>query len=247
MTAPLYRLPGGAIAALAPGDRVVLDGPGGHHAATVKRARLGQPVLFADDGHQIVRATVVQVGPGTLVARVAAVCDAARPGPRLVLVQALAKQDRDLQAIEMATELGVDEVVPWQAERSIVRWRGERGDRARRKWVTVTESAAQQSRRPDTPHVAEAVTLTGLCAAVAAATVTLVLHETAAAPLRGADLPASGQVLLVVGPEGGITDGELTALAEAGAVMVRLGPYVLRPSSAGPAAPAVLAAACRWR
>jgi 16S rRNA (uracil1498-N3)-methyltransferase len=159
--------------------------------------------------------------------------------PRLVLVQALAKGGRDELAVETATELGVDAVVPWQAGRSVVVWAGERGERSRRKWAGVARAAAKQSRRP---------TVAALVAqAVAAGGAALVLHEDARPGLVDVLLPSAGEVLVLVGPEGGIGDDELRGLTGAGAVAVRLGPEVLRTSSAGAAALAVLSVRLgRW-
>lgn len=171
------------------------------------------------------------------------------PGrPRATLVQALAKGDRDDQAIEAATELGVDRIVPWQAERSIVQWRGERGAKARRKWEQVVRAAAKQSRRATVPVVAELLDRKRLASlADANANVALlVLHEDADEALAGLDLSAADEVVLVVGPEGGISPAELDALRDVGARVVRLGPHVLRASSAGPAAISVVMAATRW-
>jgi 16S rRNA (uracil1498-N3)-methyltransferase len=162
-----------------------------------------------------------------------------RAGPR--------KGDRDDQAIEAATEFGVDEVVPWQASRSIVQWRGERGEKARRKWETTVAAATKQSRRARVPLVAELVTTKALASRIGGAAAAYVLHEDATESLAGQSLPAEGDVLVVVGPEGGITPEEVAALEAAGAVTVRLGQTVLRSSSAGPAALAVLSAAGRWR
>ena len=247
MTAALYRLEPGRLAGVEPGASVLLDGAEGHHAATVKRSRVGEEVLLADDGPRVAVGEVREVGPGTLVVEVRGFTSLAYDGPRFVLVQALAKNDRDLQAVEAATELGVDEIVPWQAQRSIVQWRGERAQRAHRKWVALAAAAAKQSRRPSVPTVAEAVDLRDLVRRVESAASTFVLHEQAAEPLAEATLPPSGDVLLVVGPEGGIAPAEVESLVAAGAVAVRMGRYVLRSSSAGPAALAVLSAAARWR
>ena len=170
-----------------------------------------------------------------------------RPEPRLVVVQALAKGDRADQAVESATEFGVDEVVPWQASRCIVQWRGDRGDKARRKWESTVVAAAKQSRRSRVPVVAPLATTKSLAVRVGGAAASYVLHEDATQSLAAQQVPDSGEVLVVVGPEGGITPEEVATLEAAGAVRVRLGPTVLRSSSAGPAALAVLSAAARWR
>jgi 16S rRNA (uracil1498-N3)-methyltransferase len=141
----------------------------------------------------------------------------------------------------------VDEVVPWQASRSIVQWRGERGDKARRKWESTVAAAAKQSRRARVPVVGQLVTTKSLAARIGGAAAAYVLHEDATQSLAAQALPQDGDVLVVVGPEGGITADEVTAFEAAGALTVRLGDTVLRSSSAGPAALAVLSAASRWR
>ena len=169
------------------------------------------------------------------------------PAPDVVvtLVQALAKGDRDEMAIEAATEVGVDAVVPWQAERSIVVWRGDRAAKSRARWLGTVRAAAKQSRRARVPDVEVALDGRGLTervrAVVAAGGVALVLHEDAGEPLAATGLPEAGECLVVVGPEGGIGEGELGRLVEAGARAVRLGPHVLRTSTAGPVALAMLA------
>ena len=246
MTAPLFYVDPGDLDGLTSGAQVVLDGPEGRHAATVRRIGVGEPVLLADGCGALAEAVVAATAKDelTLTLESTEVVDAAQP--RLVLVQALAKGDRDDQAIEAATELGVDEVVPWQAARSIVQWKSERGVKAHRKWESVVRAAAKQSRRPVVPVVAPLVSRDGLAARVSDSARTLVLHEEAADPIGSVDLPADGDVLVVVGPEGGISPEELDALVSAGGVPVRMGPTVLRSSSAGPAALAVLASRLRW-
>lgn len=248
MTAPLFLLPAGALDDARAGGHVVVDGPEGRHAQTVKRLTVGEDVLLADGGGVRVAGTITATEPGVITVTVREVGAEPANSPRLVLVQALAKGDRDDQAIEAATELGVDEVVPWQAARSIVQWKGERGAKAHRKWEQVVVAATKQSRRVRTPLVAPLATTKQLVARAADATV-LVLHEDATTSINDVDLPTgpdAGDVLLVVGPEGGISPDELAALETAGGHAVRLGPHVLRSSSAGPAALAVVLARLRW-
>ncbi|KGN34636.1 16S rRNA methyltransferase [Knoellia sinensis KCTC 19936] len=247
MSLHLYLVAGGTLDGTRVGDVVVLDGSEGRHAATVKRTQPGEHLRLADGAGRLVTGEVESVERDRLTLRVEIVEDVPVPSPRLVLVQALAKGDRDDQAIEAATELGVDEVVPWQASRSIVQWRGDRGDKAWRKWDAVLIAATKQSRRPRRPILAPVVTTTELAARIAAGVTAYVLHEDAQLPLAAETLPDEGDVLLVVGPEGGIAPQELEAFASAGARIVRLGDTVLRSSSAGPAALAVLSASARWR
>lgn len=247
MSRPVFLVDPALVTAVQPGAVVVLDGPEGRHAATVRRIGVGEAVQLVDGAGTRLTGAVVEAGGSRLAVRVDDLARDPEPDPRLVLVQALAKGDRDDQAIESATELGVDEVVPWQAQRSIVQWRGERGERARGKWVSTVTAATKQSRRSRVPVVAPVVGLAALARRVAEAGAAYVLHEEATEPLAAQVLPATGDVLVVVGPEGGITPDELRALTEAGGRVVRLGDTVLRSSSAGPAALAVLSAATRWR
>jgi 16S rRNA (uracil1498-N3)-methyltransferase len=247
MTLPLFLVEPAVVAHATAGSRVVLDGPEGRHAATVRRIAAGEQVMLADGAGLRLTCAVVAAGKAELELSVVEVCREPESQPRFVLVQALAKGDRDDQAIEAATEFGVDEVVPWQASRSIVQWRGERGDKARRKWESTVAAAAKQSRRARVPLVGELVTTKTLAARMEGAAAAYVLHEDASQSLATQALPEGGDVLVVVGPEGGISADEVAAFEAAGALTVRLGDTVLRSSSAGPAALAVLSAANRWR
>ena len=247
MTLPLFLVEPDVVSGATAGSRVVLDGPEGRHAATVRRIGVGEQVMLTDGAGLRLTCDVVAAGKADLDLRVVEVEHEPVAQPRFVLVQALATGDRDDQAVEAATELGVDEVVPWQASRSIVQWRGERADKARRKWEATVVAATKQSRRARIPVVAELATTKALATRIGGAAAAYVLHEEATRSLAAQVLPDSGDVLVVVGPEGGITPEEVAAFEAAGAVTVRLGHSVLRSSSAGPAALAVLSAAGRWR
>lgn len=247
MTLPVHLVAPDALAGRDVGDLVRLDGPEGRHAVAVRRTRTGERLVLADGAGHAVEGEVVEVGRDVLHVRVDVVREEPAPTPRFVLVQALAKGGRDDQAIEAATECGVDEVVPWQAARSIVQWRGARGEKARRTWDAVLVAATKQSRRTRRPVLAPTASTADLLARVADASAAFVLHEDAEDPLAGVVLPDGGDVVLVVGPEGGITPEEVAALEAAGARVVRLGRTVLRASGAGPAALAVLSAMRRWR
>ncbi|QFG68890.1 16S rRNA (uracil(1498)-N(3))-methyltransferase [Ornithinimicrobium pratense] len=249
MTAPLFLVPVGSLDADDEGGprALRLDGPEGRHAADVQRLGVGEEILVADGQGRAASCTVTAADRAALQLRVDSLWTVEESQPRLVLVQALAKGERDLMAVEAATELDVDEVVPWQADRSIVRWRAERAQKAHRKWQQTVLAATKQSRRVRVPVVADLVTRGELVRRVAESALTVVLHEEAEEPLAQVSLPEQGEVLVVVGPEGGIAAQELTALTAAGAQPVRLGRTVLRSSSAGPAALAVLNARSRWR
>lgn len=247
MTLPLFLVDPARLRGIVVGATFVLDGDEGRHAATVRRIGVGEHLLLGDGLGLRVTCEVEGAGRAELTLAVRDVTHEPDPRPRFVLVQALAKGERDDQAVEAATEYGVDEVVPWQAARSIVQWRGERGDRARRKWESAVAAAAKQSRRARVPLVAGLVSTPELAERVRDASAAYLLHEDATTALAAMAVPDDGEVLVIVGPEGGITPQEVDALVAAGAVPVRLGPTVLRSSSAGPAALAVLSAAARWR
>jgi 16S rRNA (uracil1498-N3)-methyltransferase len=201
-------------------------------------------VDIADGAGKRLTGTVVSASPAELTVECSALVVENQPDIRLVLVQALAKGDRDELAAETATELGIDAVVPWQSERSIVRWKGERAAKSHAKWQSVVTAAAKQARRAWIPEVRAAVETAGLAAAVAAADLAVILHEDAVRPLRSvleswqATQADAGplEILLIVGPEGGISPREVTRLCDAGAVTALLGHHVLRSSTAGPAA-----------
>ncbi len=246
MSNPVFFTAPGTLDQQVPGSVFVLQGAEARHAVTVKRLAVGEAVDIADGAGKRLTGTVTAAAPGELSVVCQDVADEPRPGIRLVLVQALAKGDRDELAAETATELGIDAVIPWQAERSIVRWKAERAAKAHAKWQSVVTAAAKQARRAWIPEVRAAVDGPGLQAAVAAADLAVILHEDAVRPLRQVleswlDTSASGdagprEVLLIVGPEGGISPREVTRLCDAGAVTALLGHHVLRSSTAGPAA-----------
>lgn len=229
-------------------DEVVIDGAEGWHGATVRRLTVGELVDVTDGRGRVVSCAVSSVKRDVVVCDVQSVTDIPPSQPHLTVVQALAKGDRGERAVEMMTEVGVDEIVPWAAARSIARWRGERGEKALLKWRSTACEAAKQARRAWVPDVVDQVTKVGaLVSRVKAARLALVLHESAAQPLAAIEVPDAGEVLIVIGPEGGITDSELAAMTEAGGVAVRLGPSVLRTSTAGAvAAGVVLSRTSRW-
>ncbi|MHA7223882.1 16S rRNA (uracil(1498)-N(3))-methyltransferase [Arthrobacter sp. RHLT1-20] len=251
MSNPVFFTAPGTLDRQVPGSAFVLDGAEARHAVTVRRLAVGETVDIADGAGRRLTGTVTAVAPGELTVECTELAVESRPDIRLVLVQALAKGDRDELAAETATELGIDAVIPWQAERSIVRWKAERAAKAHAKWQSVVTAAAKQARRAWIPEVRPLVDGAGLQEAVAAADLAVILHEDAVRPLRlvletwqeglndrplGEDLNGALEVLLIVGPEGGISPREVTRLCAAGAVTALLGHHVLRSSTAGPAA-----------
>lgn len=215
------------------GATVLLDGPEGRHAAMVRRIRVGEQVQLSDGAGRGIVGPVVAVSKQSITVEVASQLVEEPPALRLVVAQALAKGDRGELAVELLTEVGVSEIVPWQASRSIVRWTGERGAKGLARWRSTAREAAKQSRRLWTPVVGDLVSTAGLAARVAAADLALLLHESATTSLAEVAVPRSGEVLLVVGPEGGISAEELDLLGKAGGRPTLLTPHVLRTSTAG--------------
>lgn len=244
MSAPLFL-----VDALPSGKRFTLAGAEGHHAATVQRLRVGEALILADGRGGTASAEVTAVGRGSVDVAVLDRAHVEAPDPRLVVVQGIAKGDRGELAVQAMTEIGVDEIVPWAASRSVAQWRGDRGVRAREKWVSTAREAAKQARRPWLPVLSGSpdTTTKQVRARLSDAAAAFVLHEEATDRLTAAKLPDAGEIVLVVGPEGGISDQELGAFVAAGAQPVRLGDSVLRTSTAGMAALAVLSARLgRW-
>ncbi|MER6437787.1 16S rRNA (uracil(1498)-N(3))-methyltransferase [Streptomyces sp. NPDC001185] len=224
--------------------RYVLDGPEGRHAVSVKRLRQGEDVVLTDGAGRWAECVVLDTeGKDRLIVRVGSLAEEPAESPRLTVVQALPKGDRGELAVETMTETGVDAIVPWAASRCITQWRGDRGLKALAKWRATAREAGKQSRRVRFPEVADAATTRQVAALLAEADFAAVLHEDrdyGSEPLATAELPTAGRIVLVVGPEGGVSPEELDLFAQAGAKAYRLGRSVLRTSTAGTAATALL-------
>ncbi|MFT4052192.1 MAG: 16S rRNA (uracil(1498)-N(3))-methyltransferase [Microbacterium sp.] len=236
---------GDAAVAAAPGDRVLLHGAEAHHAVAVRRVREGEEVTVGDGrGLWLTGVVTAPITPKEVAITVTSRSVVAAPARRIVLAQALAKGDRDELAVQAATELGVDEIVPWQAARSVSRWEAAKAAKGVARWQSIAREAAKQAHRAWVPGVADLVTTAQLAARPGTL---LVLEPTASVRLSHVALDGDGPLTVVVGPEGGISPEELARLAGAGATLVRLGDTVLRTSTAGPAALSVLSARLgRW-
>jgi 16S rRNA (uracil1498-N3)-methyltransferase len=239
--APLFLLD-----AVPEGDELLVGGAEGRHAVDVLRLAPGETVRVGDGAGTVAEGEVVSAGSDGLRIAVRTRFDVPVPDPEFVLVQALPKGDRGPLAVELATELGVDRIIPWTASRCVTRWREDRAEKGLARWRSAARAAAKQSRRPHLPEVTALMTTREVCGLLADADLAVVLHEQARRPLAGLQVPGSGTVVVVVGPEGGLTDGEVVAFRAAGAQAVRLGAEVLRTSTAGAAALAALASRTRW-
>ncbi|MDO4784213.1 MAG: 16S rRNA (uracil(1498)-N(3))-methyltransferase [Propionibacteriaceae bacterium] len=229
MSHPLFLASFGDVV---PGQVVSLTGDEGRHAAVVRRIRRGETVLVADGAGRAVEGVVVAAERDRLDVEAGRVLEEPRRAYRLVAVQALAKGERSDLAVELLTETGADEIIAWQAERSIVQWSGQRGEKSLAKWAATARAATKQSRRFTVPAVSHATTRQLL--ERLAGTTAYVLHESATDRLAEAVAGFCGpEIVVIVGPEGGISPRELELFAGVGAHPVLLTSHVLRTSSAG--------------
>lgn len=218
------------------GALAVLGGDEGFHAASVRRIRPGEQLVLGDGAGGLAHCEVEHAGRDGLRARVLKRWSVAPGTPPVTVVQALPKSERSELAIELATEAGADGFLAWRAARCVANWQGARVEKGLRRWRAVARSAARQSRRAHIPPVDGVLSTPALTSRirdeVAGGATVLALHESATERLAHADLAGATSVFLVVGPEGGIADDEMAALSDAGATAVRLGPQVLRTSTA---------------
>ncbi|MFJ9414134.1 MULTISPECIES: 16S rRNA (uracil(1498)-N(3))-methyltransferase [unclassified Streptomyces] len=239
MTAPVFLVD--SLADVRAGGTLTLDGPEGRHAVSVRRLRVGEEIVLTDGHGTGASGAVAAVeGKDRLTVEIGDVHTEARPTPTLTVVQALPKGDRGELAVETMTETGVDAIVPWPAARCVTQWKGERAAKSLAKWRATAREAGKQSRRLTFPEVADPLSTKEVAALLADADFAAVLHEEGSAPLATAELPDEGSIVLVVGPEGGVSPEELAVFAQAGAKPYRLGRTVLRTSTAGTAATALL-------
>lgn len=218
------------------GSTAVLDGPEGRHAATVRRIGIGERIVLADGRGGLADTEVTAAAKDRLELTVHERRQVSAPSPSVTVVQALPKAERSELAVELATEAGVDAIVPWQSSRCVARWEGPKVAKGVARWRSAALAAAKQSRRPIVPEVSELHRTAGMLAVVREVVgrggVVAVLHEAATQGLAELPLRSAAEIVLVVGPEGGISDEEIAALTDAGAVPVLLGPHVLRTSTA---------------
>lgn len=244
----MFHVEPSELARLGAGEWFTLSGDEGFHAATVQRLQVGESVMLADGLGRLAHGTVVEVpAKDQLVVSIIAITEAPPPSPRLIVVQAIPKGDRAELAVEMLTEVGVDVIVPWAAARCVAQWKGDKIDKGVEKWKATARESAKQARRPRTPQLSALASTDDVVRLIRNTSPAWVLHEDGEARLSSTTVPMSGDIVLVVGPEGGVAPDELARFEEAGASAVRLGPSVLRTSTAGAvAAGIVLARTTRW-
>lgn len=240
---PVFLSEPGALAA----GRVMLAGQEGRHAAAVRRLAPGERVDLTDGAGLIAECVVLAVHPARLELAVRSRRREPRPQPTVAVAQALPKGDRGPLAVDLLTEAGVDVILPWAAERCVTRWRADRAERGVARWRATAREAAKQARRAWLPEVTPLVSSAALVRQVESAALAVLLDPAGQVPLPAVPLPDGGQILVIVGPEGGVSPAERAALTAAGAVPASLGPTVLRTSTAGLVAASVLLSRCgRW-
>jgi 16S rRNA (uracil1498-N3)-methyltransferase len=226
-----------------------LAGSEGRHATTVRRLAPGERVDLTDGAGTVAECEVIAARPAVGELDLAVLARRSEPAPscRVTVVQAILKGDRAELAVATMTEVGVDTIVPWQAERCVARWRPDREEKALRSWRSAAREAGKQSRRARFTEVTGSVGTAGAAARAAGADLAVLLDNEAFRPLMTLDLPTTGEIVLIVGPEGGVSPREAAELTAAGAVPARLGPSVLRGSTAGAVAAALVLSGCgRW-
>jgi 16S rRNA (uracil1498-N3)-methyltransferase len=245
MSLPVHLVP--SLADASAGVVVTVEGDEAHHAVAVRRLRVGEAVVLTDGLGTTARGVVASTGRRVFEVTVSSLSSAPAPEPSVVVVQALPKGDRGELAVEMLSEVGVLSIVPWTAARCVAVWRGERATKSLARWRSTAREAAKQARRSWFPAVEELASTSDVAALLGSVDLAVVLHEDASVPLTSVEVPATGLLAVVVGPEGGLTDDEVAAFSAAGATPVRLGAEVLRTSTAGVAAvSALLSRTPRW-
>lgn len=229
------------------GEVIELTGDEGRHAVSVKRTSVGEQIELVD-GHgtrAVITVTGVS-GKDRLVGVVDCVASEPAPRPTVTVVQALPKAARSELTVDLLTQAGADVIVPWQAGRSVANW-GKKQDKGLAKWRAAARAAAKQSRRSRIPEITPVGDQAAVAALIQAAPLALMLHEDATGKITDQPVAQADSVVLIIGPEGGISPAELDAFTTAGAHLVRLGPEVLRTASAGMVALAALGAVTdRW-
>jgi len=224
------------------GDIVTINGAEAHHAIKVRRVKIGEQLNLTNGVTHSFTGEVVEAAD-YLSVRILTRVQIVAHKLSFVLVQALAKGDRDELAIQAASEIGVSRVMPWQANRSVSRWEGSKVEKQVTRWQAICDEACKQSLQPLFTSVEQPVTSRQISEQIKQSSgLWLILDPTASASIVDLVLPEEGEIFLLVGPEGGISHEEIESFEQNGAKGVRLGASVLRTSTGGVAALSVLSA-----
>jgi 16S rRNA (uracil1498-N3)-methyltransferase len=223
--------------------QALISGEDHLHLTRSMRAQVGDLVPLGDGAGRVSVARITAITRDSTELRIIEDTHLARPLPSLHLFQALLKSGKMDALVRQNVELGVDLIMPFQAEHSIAR--GTPSAERRERLQRIALEASKQSRRAFIPNVGESLSFEDALSELARYPVVLVAWQPGAAGVASAlAAEPSSEVALVIGPEGGLADSEMTALHEVGGIAVGLGPNVLRADTAG----LVLAAAvlCRY-
>lgn len=247
MSAPVFLIDPELARGVHVGSTIELDGPEGRHAATVQRLRSGEKVALVDGCGRRIDGTITSTVKDACTITVGSVDDEPNPRPRITAIQAIAKGDRAELAVQMLTEAGIDVIFPWQAEHSVAKWDTDKAIKQHAKWLAVARESSKQARRARLPIIESPITTAAAADLITNAGVALILDEESDVPITSIDFSTAHDVVLVIGPEGGLSANERTLFADAGGDLVRLGSTVLRTSTAGVAAlGVVMARVGRW-
>jgi len=206
-----------------------------NHAIRVLRMQTGVEFMLSDGQGSWSQVVATEVKKKSMQVRV---IDSGFQQPlatTITVVQALPKGDRAKEAIELLTEAGVDRIVPWASARSI--------GKGSEKFAITAREASKQSRRFRIPEVTETATTAQICEAIKVSDLAIAFHESATSKLS--DQVSSHNVehlLIIIGPEGGLTDEEIAAFTDAGAKVALMGRPILRSAHAGIAAVSAVSA-----
>lgn len=205
-------------------------GEDAHHAINVLRIKEGERFALTDGRGHWAHVTAHGIGKREMVCHVDEIGFDKPLTVQFTVIQALPKSDRMRESLELLTEGGVDRIVPWQAERSI-----GKGDNVE-KWKVTLREATKQSRRTYIPEITDVVDLSGVLAEIKQADTAIAFHQESAQKLSDVFNTSAHRICIIIGPEGGLTDGEIQALTSAGAQVALMGRPVLRTAHAGLAA-----------
>ncbi|WKD58893.1 16S rRNA (uracil(1498)-N(3))-methyltransferase [Corynebacterium caspium] len=251
MSLPVFLHPDLSTATI--GSVVELAGPEARHAITVKRLGIGSEIELVDAQlNRRIRAMISHTaGKAALQAEVLGISDEIPADPRVSIVQAIPKAERSELAIDLGTQAGADAFIAWQSQRTVAKWTaGTKAEKGIAKWQTQAAQSAKQARRATIPAVSGPLNTAQVVQwlekeraenlAAGQNLQILVLHEAGATALKDTPVIQSGHIVLLIGPEGGISPEEITQLEAVGAQIVVLGPEVLRTASASMVALAAL-------
>lgn len=225
---------------LAPGGRRTIEGDAASHITRVLRLRPGDPLLLFDGTGGEHAAQIEGLRKGAVVVTVGDRSAVQRESPlHLTLAQGISRGERMDWVVQKASELGVRRIAPLLTERSVVKLDARQAQRKLEHWQAIATAACEQSGRTSIPDIAPPLPLGDFLPALDARATRLLLSPATGG--RISDLPApAGELLVLIGPEGGLTEAEQRAALAAGFLAVRLGPRVLRTETAAVAALALL-------